>query len=334
MPEVSFKVIGPPVIDAMRPWSQWALKELARHEDKFIKYGHAKWVDKSEWRAEPVLAPKGDTSRYTIDNSRTGRSIAVDAYPMPRIAEEMAKIAGGTVFNKADFADGYRQRRVAEGSREITTARGTRGLLQFESMQMGIHPAAGLFNEGVRTYVVEKLSKETKERTAQYVDDLAQSATGARAKAVSKAITMWIELLQVLADVRCSLRLDKCKFAERSIVWCGTELSQSGMAMPPSRTRALLELGEPERKKDLQRLLGHAEAYRSAVPRLDEFMKPVRDCATRSKGKIQITPELLAACDELKIQCARAITRGTPDISKKMTVVVDGSGTGYGATLE
>ena len=335
MPEVSFKVIGAPVIDAMRPWSQWAQKELVRHEDKFIKYGHARWVDKSEWRAEPVLAAKADnTSRYTIDNSRTGRSIAVDAYPMPRIAEEMEKISGGTVFNKADFADGYRQRRVAEGSREITTARGTRGLLQFESMQMGIHPAAGLFNEGVRTYVVEKLCNESQARTAQYVDDLAQSVKGARAKAVSEAITMWIEMLQVLANVRCSLRLEKCKFAEKSIVWCGTELSEGGLAMPPSRTRALLELGEPECKKDLQRLLGHAEAYRSAVPRLDEFMKPVRDCATRSKGKIKITPELLAACDELKIQCARSIMRGTPDTSKMMTVVVDGSGTGYGATLE
>ena len=335
MPEVSFKVIGAPVIDAMRPWSQWAQKELARHEDKFVKYGHAKWVEKSEWRAEPVLAAKADnTSRYTIDNSRTGRSIAVDAYPMPRISEEMEKISGGTVFNKADFADGYRQRRVAEGSREITTARGTRGLLQFESMQMGMHPAAGLFNEGVRTYVVEKLCKESQVRTAQYVDDLAQSVKGARAKAVSEAITMWIEMLQVLANVRCSLRLEKCKFAEKSIVWCGTELSEGGLAMPPSRTRALLELGEPECKKDLQRLLGHAEAYRSAVPRLDEFMKPVRDCATRSKGKIKITTELLAACDELKIQCARAIMRATPDTAKMMTVVVDGSGTGYGATLE
>ena len=335
MPDVSFKITGAPVIDAMRPWSQWAQKELAIHEEKFIKYGHARWVDKSEWRAEPVLAMKADnSSRYTADHSRTGRSIALDAYPMPRIPEEMEKISGGTVFNKADFADGYRQRRVAEGSREITTVRGTKGLLQFESMQMGIHTAAGLFNEGMRTYVVEKLKKENRARTAQFVDDLGQAAKGKRATAVHEAVDMWIEMLEVMNDARCSLRLSKCKFAEKSIIWCGTEFSEGGLAMPPSRTRALIELGEPECKKDLQRLLGHAEAYRNAVPRLDEFMKPVRDCATRSRGKISITPELLAACDELKIQCARAIQRATPNTTKKMTVRVDGSGTGFGATLE
>lgn len=133
---------------------------------------------------------------------------------------------------------------------------------------------------------------------------------------------MWIEMLQVLADVRCSLRLEKCKFAEKSIVWCGTELSEGGLAMPPSRTRALLELGEPECKKDMQRLLGLAEAYRSAVPRLEEFMKPVRDCATRSKGKIKITPELSYISHRLydwsvRITCCHWKKRGDFSTDKK-----------------
>ena len=332
---VEFKLTGPPVQEAARPWSP-AMEELLRaHEDAFVSSGHAEWVSSASWRAEPHLVPKGDTkvTRYTVDHKGTNRSIAPEAYPMPSMKAQVAKVSGGTVFNKWDFADGFRQIGVADTSQEVTVVRGTRGLLKFRSMPMGLLVSPGVFNERMRSGMLDRMKPETEARTAQYLDDMAQAAMETeRSSAVRRAVDMVEEVLAIAEDQGVSFRLGKCRFAEAKVGFCGLTVSKDGKLLRPERAKAVMDF-EVETKRDLQALLGLAGDYRQFLERYDLLVFDLHK-AVAKKGKLVMTPELRSAIENLKLSCVSALSTVEPDRDKLLTMRVDGSGTGYGGALE
>ena len=201
IPPVSIRVQGPPVIVAQRPWSAEAEKRIAEHERLLVKDGVARWVDSSAWRGEPLLVWKPDGStRYTGDYRKANRSIVMDSYPTASLPEELRRMAGGHIFSSFDFRHGFWQVPVAVETQEPSTQRSAvKALLVFERLPMGYNTSPALFTRAVRTYLVDELLPDVRERTAQYMDDLGHSSVGERRVAVKKEIAAIKNVLETVS---------------------------------------------------------------------------------------------------------------------------------------
>lgn len=62
----------------------------------------------------------------------------VDQYPLPRIQDIFASLAGGKKFSKIDLTQAYNQMEVDEATRELMTINTQKGLYQYTRLQFGV----------------------------------------------------------------------------------------------------------------------------------------------------------------------------------------------------
>ena len=115
-------------------------EELARLE----RQGIIEPVQHSEWASPVVTVLKADGSiRLCGDYKRTlNPYCVVDQYPMPRIEDTFAQLAGCKKFTKIDLSQAYLQLTLNEESRKFTTVNTSRGLYQFRRMPFGVASAS------------------------------------------------------------------------------------------------------------------------------------------------------------------------------------------------
>lgn len=109
-----------------------AEKELDRLESERI----IRKVDHSDW-ATPILADqKGDnTVRICGDYKTTvNPQLQVDQYPLPRIQDIFASLAGGQRFTKIDFRQAYNQREMDENSKSYLSMNTHKGLYSYNRL--------------------------------------------------------------------------------------------------------------------------------------------------------------------------------------------------------
>lgn len=335
IPPVVVRVSGPPVIVSQRPWTPEVAKRLADHERLLVGEGLARWVQSSAWRGEPLLVWKPDgTTRYTGDYRKTNRSIMMESYPTASLAEELRKLAHGSVFSGYDFAFGFWQVPVAPESQEISTLRSAaEALFVTEVLPMGYNMSPPTFTREVKKHVIDKLPPDVKEKTGQYADDIGHASVGERVVAVRAELKAIRSTLKALIDAGFVLKLRKCKFAVSSMVWCGFLVAEGGRRPDPERTRAFLEMGTPANKAELVRWLGVAGSLRSGVPYYAHLAASLHARTHRAAARLAVTAEY-----EEELEALREAIRSAPPLDEPvkgvpLEVEVDGSTIGYGAVL-
>ena len=69
----------------------------------------------------------------------------LDTYPLPKVEEIFAKLAGGRRFSKLDLSQAYSQLPLDESWQEISTINTTKGLLCYTRLPFGVTAAVGIF---------------------------------------------------------------------------------------------------------------------------------------------------------------------------------------------
>ena len=100
--------------------------------DRQVKMGILEPVQFSEWATPVVPILKGDGSiRLCGDYKVTvNRETKVDTYPLPRIEDIHASLAGGTMFTKLDLSHAYQQVMLDEETKQCVTINTHKGLYQ------------------------------------------------------------------------------------------------------------------------------------------------------------------------------------------------------------
>ena len=112
----------------------YALKEKVEQElDRLEKEGIIHKVDHSDWATPIVAAPKGNNSVRICGDYKTtvNPQLKVDQYPLPRIDDIFASLAGGQRFSKIDLRQAYHQLELDDNSKSYLTMNMHKGLYKY-----------------------------------------------------------------------------------------------------------------------------------------------------------------------------------------------------------
>lgn len=124
----------------------------------------------SPWSSPLVLVQKKDkTWRLCVDYRRLNAQTIKDAYPIPRIADDLDALSGSKWFTSLDLNMAYHQIPMRESDKEKTafgTPRG--GLYQYKVMPFGLCNAPATFQRVIE----QALSGLQWHITVLYLDDI------------------------------------------------------------------------------------------------------------------------------------------------------------------
>ena len=108
-------------------------------------------VEWSEWATPIVPVPKKDGSvRLCGDYKDTvNPELQAEQYPLPRIEDIFANLAGGQKFSKIDLRQAYHQLEMEEDSKKYLTINTHMGLFQYKRLVFGITTAPAIWQRTI-----------------------------------------------------------------------------------------------------------------------------------------------------------------------------------------
>ena len=94
----------------------------------------------------PVWKKDKESVRVRGNFKLTVNKVArLDRYPIPRIEDLLAKLAGGKRFSKLDMSQAYQQLLLDESSRQYVVINTHKGLFRYSRLPFGVSSAPGIF---------------------------------------------------------------------------------------------------------------------------------------------------------------------------------------------
>ena len=238
-------------------------EELARLE----REGIVEPIQFADWAAPivPVLKGDGKSIRICGDFKLTvNRASKLDRYPIPKIEDLFATLAGGKAFSKLDMSQAYQQLLLEESSKKYTVVNTHRGLFQYNRLPFGISSAPGIFQR-----VMESLLSGIPS-VVVYLDDILVSGP-----TVEEHLETLDTVLQRLSEAGLRLRKDKCVFLAPSVVYLGHRLDAQGLHPVSEKVQALQEAPSPKSVPELKSYLGLLTYYSKFLPNMSTELAPL-----------------------------------------------------------
>ena len=302
----------------------FALRERVEKElERLQKDGIIEPVAFSDWAAPVVPVVKHNGSlRICGDYKLTVNSVAnIESYPLPRIDDLLASLAGGKVFSKLDLSHAYLQLALAEESKKFVTISTHKGLFQYNRMPFGVASAPAIFQrtmEGILQGIPH---------VHVYIDDILVADTSKEEHL--KTLEM---VLSRLEKYGIKLKRAKCKFMLPSVEYLGYHISGEGIRPTEEKRRAIVDAPVPQDVTQLKSFLGLVNYYSKFLPCLSHTLAPLYRLLSKHQ-QWGWGPEQSAAFQKAKSQLASDLLLTHFDPSKKIVLSCDASPYGIGAVL-
>lgn len=252
------------------------------HLNKVIKDEIDKMLEKkiiepstSPWASPIVLVDKKDGStRFCVDYRRLNEVTVKDAYPLPRIEDNLDSLHGSQWFSTLDLASGYWQVEVAEEDREKTAFCTRQGLHHFLRMPFGLCNAPGTFERLMET-VLRGLQWE---QAVLYLDDIIVFSKNA-----SQHLQRLENVLDRLKNAQLKLKVTKCQFFKKETEFLGHIVSADGVRTSSEKTEKVREMKVPTRLKDVRAFLGLTGYYRRFIKDYGQIAKPLHQLTEKGQ---------------------------------------------------
>lgn len=140
------------------------------------------------------------------------------------------------------------------------------------------------------------------------------------------------KVLQCLMDNGIRLGIDKCKFFQNSVSYCGHIISKEGLKKSKDLVQAVLAFPKPKNPTEVRAFCGLAGYYRDFIPNLSTIQKPLMNLTTKDVIWNQST-EHDNAFKIIKEIITKDVTLAHFNPDLKITLSTDASGCGVGAIL-
>ena len=290
------------------------MKNVVKEElDKITKQGVIE-PSSSAWASPIVLVKKKDGSiRFCVDYRKLNSITTKDAYPLPRIEDNLDALKGAKFFSTLDLISGYWQVEMAPEDKEKTAFCTKYGLFQFKVMPFGLSNAPGTFERLMETV----LRGMQWERAVLYLDDIIVFSDR-----VEEHLKRLEEILQRLRAANLMLKPSKCHFFKRQVEFLGHIVSQDGVSTDPHKVEAVKEWPIPRRVRDVRAFLGLTGYYRRFIQNYGEIAKPLHEL-TEKNTEFVWTTERERAFQKQKSSLTTAPILGYPSAEEDDVFLLD-----------
>ncbi|XP_026142558.1 uncharacterized protein K02A2.6-like [Carassius auratus] len=311
-PENKLKFCQPRVVPyALRPKVEAELKRLT-------EIGVLSPVEHSEWATPivPVVKKNGDVRICGDFKVTINPVLHIEHYPLPRIEDLFASLAGGQCFSKLDLSHAYLQMRVEEDSRKFLTISTQKGLFQYNRLPFGIASAPAIFQRAMNQ-ILQGLPN-----VHCYLDDiLVTGQTEAEHLENLDAVLGWLHAEK-----------GKCDFFKDSLEYLGHIIDAEGLHKSPKKVHAIVNAPIPSNITQLRSFLGLLNYYGRFIPNLANIANPLN--ALLCKGKRwQWSEECDAAFKKAKEQLVSQNVLTHYDPQNAIRLACDASPYGIGAVI-
>ena len=278
----------------------------------------------SPWASPVTLVPKPDGStRFCVDYRKINAVTEKDCYPIPNIQELFDTLQGATIFSTLDLKSGYWQVDLHPDDVPKTAFVSHCGLYEFLRLPFGLVNAPGQFQRLMNRV----LSKHLGKTCLVYIDDIVCFS-----KNEEEHRQHLIEILDTLADAGLTLKLKKCKFAQKRVELLGYTISKDGISPQEDKVSAIRDMAPPEDVKGVQRFLGMSGYYRQTIPNYADVAEPLTRL-TRKNELFRWGEEQNEAFEKLKAELTSDRVMAFPDPHLPYKLYTDASAYAVGAIL-
>ena len=212
----------------------------------------------------PVL--KGDGRvRICADYKVTvNRFTRLDKYPIPRIEELFASLAGGQTFTKLDLSHAYLQIPLEPDSQQYVIVNTHRGLYRYKRLPFGVASAPAIFQRVMET-LLQGIAG-----VCVYLDDILVTE-----KSETEHLHNLTQVLNRLQTAGMRLKQQKCAFMLPSVSYLGHVISAEGLRTEESKVKAVVDAPEPKNVAELRSFLGLVNYYGKFLPDLATTLAPL-----------------------------------------------------------
>ena len=316
---------GPPIKSRARRLHPEKLAFAKNEFDTFVRLG----IARRSWSpyASPLhVAPKpGGGYRPCGDYRLLNNITKDDRYPVPRIQDFTAQLAGCVIFSKVDLVRGYNQIPVRPKDIPKTAVITPFGLFEFLCMPFGLKNAAQTFQR----FMDQVLSGLT--FVFDYLDDMLVAS-----KSVSEHKEHLSILFDRLEEHGLVVKVEKCKFGLPKIEFLGHEVDKHGIRPLTSKVEAIKQYSQPSTAKSLQRFLGMVNFYHGFIPKAAEHARPLyRALVGIPKSRTLVwTDQMVQAFKDTKDSLAKQTLLHHPVKGAPIALTSDASDFAIGAVLE
>ena len=280
-------------------------------------------VSWSEWATPvvPVVKQNGNVRICGDFKVTVNPQLKVDQYPLPLIDDIFASLAGGEKFSKIDLRSAYTQMEMTDESKPMLTLNTHRGLFRLNRLPFGIASAPAVWQRAIDT-VLSGLAK-----TKCIIDDII--VTGADDEEHFRNLEAVFARLQA-AGLR--VNIEKCRFFQDRIEYCGHEVSKDGLRKLQTKVQAIVDAPQPENVSQLRSFLGLLNYYQRFLPDLATTLHPLNELLQKGK-KFVWSSDCQAAFQKVKnlIASDQVLTHYDPNLPIRLAS--DASPYGIGAVL-
>ena len=237
--------------------------------EEMVQKGIIKEVkEPTEWCHPMLIRPKKDSkeARICVDLTKLNKYVRRGAHPVSLAHDVVSGITKGSeLYTTFDAKAGYWQIAIDEEDQDLTCFITPWGRFKFLRAPMGLSISGDEYNRRGD----EALQSITS--TAKIVDDIITYEENYQ----NHLNNVWT-ILNKCREHGITLNLNKFKFAEAEVEYCGYHLSKEGFTPNGKKIKAIVNFKTPENLKELRSFLGMVNQLGQFSAEISKLAEPLR----------------------------------------------------------
>jgi len=281
-------------------------------------------LSKSSYNSPLIIVKRADGEiRPCIDYRALNQVMETVSFPLPRISDLLNSLGQATFITSLDLASAYHQCLIRECDREKTAFTVKNTKFEFTRVPFGLQSSPAFFARIINEILFDVLGPQC----LAYMDDLVLFSATAE-----QHLETLRRVLHRLSVANIKLKVNKCRFFATEIKFLGYQVSSEGMTMNKERVTAIMNIGQPTSKRQLQAFLGVVNYFRVFVHRFAIIAEPLYSLLRKNVPFVW-TSEHTDAMETLKKILANAPIVRFPDFNRTFHIHTDASNVGIAAVL-
>ena len=271
----------------------------------------------------PVIKKDGSVRLCGDYKVTVNQASETESYPLPKIDDILASLAGGTLFSKLDLAHAYQQIVLDDESKKVVTINThiVKGLYQVNRLPFGVASAPSMFQR-IMESILQGLPN-----VSVYIDDIL--VTG---KTPLEHLSNLDTVLTRLEQAGLRLKRKKCVFLLPVVEYLGYKISAQGIQPTEEKVNAIREAPTPQDVSQLKSFIGLVNYYGKFLPDLSNVLAPLYRLLQK-ETKWSWGDEQQRAFQEVKKLLTSECLLVHFDPDKELILACDASPYGVGAVL-